>query len=304
MDLELHQLDRRYEALRTRQPARERRLLASIAEAGQKTPIVVVRDGERYAVVDGYKRVRALSRLGHDTVRALEWALSEVDALLLDRTLRAREGDTPLEQGWLLRELHARFGLSGEELARRFDRSPSWVSARLGLVRDLPDEVQDLVRTGAVGAHGAMKYLVPFARANRADCIRLAGAIAPLRVSSRQLGQLYAAYQAGEAKTKELVLSDPGLVLRAQLEAGRARAKERSPAELLVDDFAMLGSVARRAHRRLRDEGPGLGPGERDELRRCATATWVDLAALWRRLDKEVDNARPEGPDRNPGAQP
>ena len=66
MDLELHQLDRRYEGLRTRSARRERRLLASLSEVGQQTPIVVVRDGQRWVVVDGYKRVRAVQRLGQD----------------------------------------------------------------------------------------------------------------------------------------------------------------------------------------------------------------------------------------------
>ena len=42
MELEFHQLDLRYERLRVRQPARERRLLASLADAGQQMPIVVV----------------------------------------------------------------------------------------------------------------------------------------------------------------------------------------------------------------------------------------------------------------------
>ena len=66
MDLKLHQLDRRYEGLRTHSARRERRLLASLSEVGQQTPIVVVRDGQRWVVVDGYKRVRAVQRLGQD----------------------------------------------------------------------------------------------------------------------------------------------------------------------------------------------------------------------------------------------
>ena len=41
MQLEFHQLDRRWEHLRVRHPARQRRLLASLAEVGQQTPIVV-----------------------------------------------------------------------------------------------------------------------------------------------------------------------------------------------------------------------------------------------------------------------
>ena len=44
MELEFHQLDRRYETLRRRSPERERRLLASLAEHGQQAPIIVVVD--------------------------------------------------------------------------------------------------------------------------------------------------------------------------------------------------------------------------------------------------------------------
>lgn len=79
MKLELCQLDRRYEALRTRSARRERRLLSSLAEVGQQTPIIVVRDSVRWVVVDGYKRVRAVHRLAQDVVHATEWAMSELD---------------------------------------------------------------------------------------------------------------------------------------------------------------------------------------------------------------------------------
>ena len=42
MRLEFHQLDRCYEHLRVHRPERQRRLLASLADSGQQTPIVVV----------------------------------------------------------------------------------------------------------------------------------------------------------------------------------------------------------------------------------------------------------------------
>ena len=44
MQLEFHQLDLRWEHLRVREPHRQRHLLASLAESGQQTPIVVVID--------------------------------------------------------------------------------------------------------------------------------------------------------------------------------------------------------------------------------------------------------------------
>jgi ParB family chromosome partitioning protein len=146
MELEFHLLDLRYERLRVRRPMRERRLLASLAERGQQVPVVVIaipEETDRFIVIDGYKRIRALSRLGRDTVRATVWDMSETEALILDRSLRTAEGETALEQGWLLSELHRSFNLSLHELAMRFDRSASWVSRRLALVRELPAVLGD-----------------------------------------------------------------------------------------------------------------------------------------------------------------
>jgi len=159
MDLEFHQLDLRYEELRSRSPARERRLLSSLAEVGQQSPIVVVGapSGSSWVVIDGYKRVRLLRKLRQDTVRATAWDLGEAEALLLERMMRAGEADNALEQGWFLRKLREQFQLSGAELGQRCARTESWVSRRLGLVGALPESVQQHVRAGAISAHAAMR---------------------------------------------------------------------------------------------------------------------------------------------------
>ena len=148
MQLEFHQLERRWEHLRVRHAGRQRRLLASLAEVGQQTPIVVVAAegaADRYVVIDGYKRIAAWEQLGRDTVEAVVWPMSEAAAVLLDRSLRLSEHETALEVGWLLAALEQRFGYGREDLACRFDRSVSWVSRRLALVEVLP-EVQSLSR--------------------------------------------------------------------------------------------------------------------------------------------------------------
>jgi ParB family chromosome partitioning protein len=194
VNLEGHQLDLRYETLRTRKPEVERKLLASLADIGQQVPVVVVRGdtAERFVLVDGYKRLRALRRLGQDLVAATCWDLGEAEALVLDRLMRTGEGATALEQGWLLHELTNRFALALDDLGRRFARSVSWVSRRLALVEELPTTIQDHVRRGALPAHAAMKHLVPLARANAAACERLVAAIAGRGLTNRQIGQLYA----------------------------------------------------------------------------------------------------------------
>jgi ParB family transcriptional regulator, chromosome partitioning protein len=291
MDLELHQLERRYEALRTRSAAREKKVLASIADIGQQLPIVVVRDRDRFVVVDGYKRLRALDRLGSDIVRATEWGLDEAEALLLERLLRAAEADSAVEQGWFLRELTDRFHLGLEELARRFDRTKSWVSRRIALVAELPESVQQHVRSGAIGSHAAMKYLVPLARANDDDCARLANAIAPLRPTSRQVAALHALYVGGNVGTRELVVRDPELALRARAEA---EPDKPLPVEQLLEDLRIVGAVARRARSRLHDGAvDGADPVDRDLVRQTCGEAHGEVERLKRRCDKEMGDARP-----------
>jgi ParB family chromosome partitioning protein len=292
MELEFHQLDLRYERLRVCQPARERRLLASLADAGQQMPIVVVISDATYVVVDGHKRVRCLRRLQRDTVAAVVWEMREADALIFRQLLQADAPVSTLEQAWLLRTLHEDHGLAFETLAQRFDRSVSWVSRRLSLVRTLPVMIQQHVHDGRLVAHAAMKYLVPLARANAADCVRFVEAIAPHRLSTRQIGRLYHAYLTGLDATRELVVTDPLLVLRLTDDTPPARLRpEASAPEALVTDLHIVGAVARRATRRLQ-HGGGLLPPERDRAWRIFDQVQLDFRDLQRCCEKELRDAR------------
>jgi ParB/RepB/Spo0J family partition protein len=251
MHLEFHQLDRRWEHLRVRHPARQRRLLASLAEAGQQTPIVVVAaegPADRYVVIDGYKRIAALEQLGRDTVEAVEWPMSESAAVLLDRSLRLSEQETALEVGWLLVELEQRFGYGLDELARRFDRSVSWVSRRLALVELLPETIQHRVREGKVLAQVAMKFLAPVARQSLEDCQRMAAIFAQHHCDTRHAGQLYAAWRQGSPAIRKRILDSPDLFFKTQRQ--EAKPAPCAGAELLRD-LEMVAAIVNRAHRRL-----------------------------------------------------
>ncbi|MBM4318853.1 MAG: hypothetical protein FJ125_02590 [Deltaproteobacteria bacterium] len=288
MDLEFHQLEMRYEGLRKKHPGKERHLLGSLSELGQLMPIIVLAEADRYVVLDGYKRIRALRRLKQDTVRATCWELEEAEALLLERLMRTADSEGPLEQGWLLCELRDRFGLSLSELARRFDRTKSWVSRRLSLVEELPRPVQDRVQAGQIVAHAAMKYLVPLARANAEDCLRLAQAIsAQPTMSTRDVGELYAGWLGGSQKTRELVLSCPWVYLRAQHQR-RAAPGDQSPGRQLLSDLDALAVAARRAHHRLiAGLSAHLMDAERQQLAACFSQAKADSTALFERIVRE-----------------
>lgn len=286
MDLELGQLQLRYEKLRRRNVRKEQLLVSSLAHNGQQLPVVVVGagDGVTYVLVDGYKRVRALKRLREDLVCATVWGLDEASAVVLERLMRNSEADNALEQGWLLEELNGRFGLSHEELARRFDKSQSWVSRRLALVCALPREVQERVLHGRLPAHAAMRFMVPMARAKREDCVRLVKALGSMRPTTREVEALYSAWLAGTQETRELVVTQPALALRARAEARNKGACETKTAgRRLLDDFGILIGVSRRARAQLAQGVLGhLLPTEVEQGERVARQARLECNALFR----------------------
>ncbi len=297
MNLEFHQLELRYERLRVIRPEQERRLMTSLADIGQQVPIVVIRDlnESRFAVIDGYKRIRSLRRLGRDTVAATCWPGEEVDALIVTRLIQESEQETAIEQSWFLAELHERFGLSLEDLARRFGHSVSWVSRRLALVQELPDSIQQQVRRGEIVAHGAAKYLVPLARANRHACLELVEGIGTTRLSSRDLGILYSSYQSGNWVTRQRLLSAPLVFLKSHKEAQSEPTVASVPDDSLLTDFEVLSSVARRAGRRLRRGAlQRLPEQQRRDLATCLRQAAQEIQKLTDRFDKEMADAGSE----------
>jgi hypothetical protein len=156
--------------------------------------------------------------------------------------------------GWLLAELEQRFGYSLDELARRFDRSVSWVSRRLALVELLPEAIQQQVREGKVAAQVAMKFLVPVARQSLEDCQRMAAIFAQHHCDTRGAGQLYAAWRQGSAAIRKRILDAPDLFFKAQRQT-QEKAPAGSGAELLRD-LEMVVAIVNRAHRRLAGAAP------------------------------------------------
>jgi ParB/RepB/Spo0J family partition protein len=296
MQLEFHQLDRRWEHLRVRHALRQRRLLASLADSGQQTPIVVVAaegQADRYVVIDGYKRIAALEQLGRDTVEAVVWPMSEVAAVLLDRSLRLSEHETALEVGWLLAELERRFGCGLDELARRFDRSASWVSRRLALVEVLPEAIQQQVRDGRILAQVALKCLVPAARQSLEDCQRMAAIFAEHHCDTRQAGQLYAAWRKGSPAIRKRILDDPELFFKTQRQA-QEKAPAGTGAELLRD-LEMVVAIVSRAQRRL----AGAAATELDPQQAKAARHQIErIQSQLRRIDEEIQ------PEKKPHVEP
>lgn len=283
MQIELHLLDLKYEDLKVRNAREEKRLVGSVAQQGQVSPIVVVASTEgagRFVVIDGFKRVRTARKLGRDTVDASVWASDEADALVSVHLMQRPRERSSLEDAYLVQALVDEHGLSQVEVARRLGRTPSWVSRRLALLKELPAWLQEQVRTGGVQCYAATKYLVPLARTNRADAELLARNIAGLGLSTRDIGELYAAWQEGDECGRDLVVNSPLLVLEARRAAREPLAPEADAAADLLQDVERINSLVQRCRRHL----------DRLLLAPIDTDFFMRLRHAWRRAESAASH--------------
>jgi hypothetical protein len=223
--------------------------------------------------------------------------MSEAAAVLLDRSLRISEQETALEVGWLLAELEQRFCYGLDELARRFDRSVSWVSRRLALVEVLPEAIQQQVREGKIPAQVALKFLVPVARQSLQDCQRMAAIFAQHHCDTREAGQLYGAWRRGSPAIRKRILDAPDLFFKAQRQAQeKAPGPEGTPtgAELLRD-LEMVSAIVNRAQRRLAGAAVTDLDRQQCEAARCQIER---IQKQLHRIDEEIH------PEKKPHVEP
>jgi ParB family transcriptional regulator, chromosome partitioning protein len=194
LDLDLHRLDLRFAGSRLVEPQAVARIAQSIERCGQIVPCIVVAvpggastGSDPRVLIDGYRRVAALRRLGRDTAWVEQWTCDLTEALLgvLARTQDRRFAS--IEEALLLRELVQGQGLSQHDLARCSGRDVSWVSRRLALLSALPDAALAAVRAGKLSSWAANRIVVPLARANTEHADRLLAELAVAPLSTREL---------------------------------------------------------------------------------------------------------------------
>jgi ParB family transcriptional regulator, chromosome partitioning protein len=234
LDLDLHRLDLRFAGSRLVEPQAVARIAQSIERCGQIVPCIVVAvpggagtGADPRVLIDGYRRVAALRRLGRDTARVEQWTCDLTEALLgvLARTQDRRFAS--IEEALLLRELVQGQGLSQHDLARRSGRDVSWVSRRLALLSALPDAALAAVRAGKLSGWAANRIVAPLARANTEHADRLLAVLAVVPLSTRELRCWFEHYQRAARPVRERMLDDPRLFLDARRATDERRAGER-----------------------------------------------------------------------------
>jgi ParB-like chromosome segregation protein Spo0J len=261
LDLDLHRLDLRFADTRLVDGPAVDRIARSIEQCGQIVPCIAVRDGDRdiFVLVDGFRRVTALRRLGYDRASIEQWDCAIAEALL---AVLARTQDRPfaaIEEALLLKELINGSGLSQHEVGRRCGRDHSWVNRRLALLSALPDRALAAVRDGRLSVWSAARVLCPVARANGDHADRLLTALEQAPLSTRDLGRWFEEYRKAGKAVRARMVEQPGLLLDALKERDELRdgAKlGRGPEGECANDLQIIEAVMARLRKRLTALGP------------------------------------------------
>lgn len=247
-------LDLRYAHTRIARPKHVDMIASSIERFDQITPVLIVPESERLVLIHGFVRLDAIRKLGRDTIRADIQEIPEVQALyhlLADTQERQWEA---IEQAWIIRDLHERLGCSLREIARGIGYDASWVARRLSLIEGLSEDILRSVATGAVSTYAAARVLVPLARANTDHAQKLVAHLADRKLSTRELAGFFKHYEASNKQTRERMISDPSLFLKAKQsreEKTSADALAKGPEGAWIKDWGIVKAVLRRVMRQL-----------------------------------------------------
>jgi ParB family transcriptional regulator, chromosome partitioning protein len=255
-EVDLHRLELRFAQSRLIDPRAVDALARSIEQSGQLIACiaVVLPQSEQLVLIDGYRRVLALQRLGRDRARVQAWTCDLTEGLL---TVLAQAGRRPfaaLEEALLLRELVHGQGLSEREVARRCGRDVSWVSRRLALLCGVPDDVLQAVREGVLSTWAASRVLAPLARANSAHASALIAALTTTALSTRELGMWFQHYQQSSRVARERMVSAPRLFIQslaAQRDQESAKRLSLGPEDQCAADIRRLLGLIRSLCRQL-----------------------------------------------------
>ena len=206
-EIELAELDVRYENYRMKNPAFEKRLLASIAQRGIEQALEGAASGEGKILLNGFKRRRCALRLGIQRVPYVSLGEDQAGAILNLLRLSNQSALSLLEQARFIDQLR-RLEMSVADIAEQLSRSKSWVSMRLGLLEEISPRVQEEILAGRFPVYPYMYILRPFMRLNRAsqqEVEEFVLAVSGQRLSVREIEQLAHGYFRGPQSLREMI---------------------------------------------------------------------------------------------------
>ena len=209
VEIELSQLDLRYEGFRMKNPGLEERLLSSVAQRGIEEPLEGVEVGPMSVLLNGFKRHRCARKLRMQRVPFALLAGDEVAGIMSLLRLSNNRALSLLEQARFIDELKNVQKMSVAEIATELSRSKAWVSMRLGLMAELSEPVCQKLFSGAFPVYSYMYTLRQFMRLNGVTKLQIeefVGALSGKNLSVREIEQLAHGFFRGPESFRQEIL--------------------------------------------------------------------------------------------------
>ena len=249
-NVELLDLDLRYEGHRLRDRAREARLLASIAARGVETPLEGVDTPEGRILLHGFKRWRCARNLQLASVPYVSLAQDQAMGILALMGASREKSLSVLEEAKFLLELLTVHGMELAEVAEKLSRSKGWVSMRRRLLEEISPAIQQLLFSGKFPVYSYLYTLRPFMRMNEVSSEtieRFVQRVARQRLSVRDIERLADLYFRGPACLREAIEAGKlSWALEQMQRVGEDQESCNAPERVLLKELLLLQKTLRR----------------------------------------------------------
>jgi ParB family transcriptional regulator, chromosome partitioning protein len=300
-EVELRRLELRFAATRVSDERAVQRLAQSIDVCGQLIACIAVDEcrsedevvAASLVLIDGYRRMAALRKLGRESARVECWNCSVTDALSQVLARSRSRAFTAIEEALLLRDLMDGQHLSQRQVALQCGRDVSWVQRRLQLLREVPEAVLEAVRRAQVSTWSAVRVFAPLARTNTEHAQRLLESLNKPQqaLSTRELSTWFAQYGCAQRSQRERMVDYPRLFIDSLTEREQDRAAKQlkgGPEQQAVAELGHLQAQLERVRKGLGGLQCPAGIGLARACRRVRAAL-PEVDAELRRLGHEVD---------------
>jgi hypothetical protein len=206
--IELTDLDLRYESYRLKAPASEKILLNSILENGIRDPLQGIDTKDTRILVDGFKRYRCAGKLNIGIVPYISLGSDEAFGIIKLIRLSNAKSLGILEQARWIDELQNVYQMGTVDIARMLEKSKSWVSVRSGIISEMSDFTKDTIFSGKFPVYSYMYTLRKFMRINSKDEIdQFVKSVSGKGLSTRDIDLLANGYFKGPNEFREQIRS-------------------------------------------------------------------------------------------------
>lgn len=249
-EIEISELNLRYESHRMKNPEVEAQLLSSISQRGIEEPLEGVDVQQSGVLLNGFKRYRCARRLHIHTLPYISLGSDEVAGIVNLLRIAESRALNILEQARFVDELAEVHGMCVAEIAAELSRSKAWVSMRVGLMAQMSSAVSKELFAGRFPVYSYMYTLRPFMRMNGVkpeQIDQFVAAVSAKKLSVREIEQLANGFFRGaESFRKEILKGNLALSLK-QIKEAVADSQQCSEFErILLRDLELTQSYMQR----------------------------------------------------------